>query len=57
MRELSSNEIDAVSGGVQVSAVRWALGSSPAPALLALSYFAGYKVGTLIYNTYTSFRY
>jgi len=57
MRELSNKEIATVSGGVEIVGIRMALGPSTAPALLAMSFYAGYKVGTFIYDTYTSFRY
>ncbi len=57
MRELSMSEIAAVSGGAQIVGVRLALGPSSAPGLLLTSFYLGYKVGTFIYNTYTSIRY
>ena len=61
MRELTNNEIEIVSGGIEVSgsltAVGYGFGSSPAVALLTASFFGGYKIGTFIYNTYTYFRY
>jgi len=57
MRELSNKEINAVSGGARIVGLRLALGPSSAPGLLAMSFYAGYKVGTFIYDTYTSIRY
>ena len=57
MRELSTTEINAVSGGIQIVGLRMALRSSYAVGFLATSYYVGYSIGTAIYNTYTSIRY
>lgn len=60
MRELSKTEINAVSGGLEngtVIGIRNALGPSNYLGLLSLSFYAGYRLGTAIYNTYTSLRY
>ena len=61
MRELSNNECAAITGGFEVAGpltgVRMGLGPSPAGALLTMSFYVGYQIGTAIYNTYASFRY
>jgi len=60
MRELTSNEICAVSGGVispeKIVLVRGLGGPSPL-AWLAFSFGVGYEIGTAIYNGYTALRY
>ena len=52
MRELTSREIHAVSGGVispeKVFAVRMS-GPNPAFGLLSLSFYVGYQIGTAMY--------
>ena len=62
MRELSNNEIDAVSGGVidvigPIGGISLGIRLGAVGAVLTASYYAGYAVGTAIYNTYTYFRY
>lgn len=62
MRELTSREIDAVSGGVIdqigfLTGISLGLRVGAVGAVLSASYYAGYTVGTAIYNTYTHFRY
>jgi len=61
MRELSIDEIAAVSGGlgvpVELHGIRMAMRPSNGFGLLVASFVAGYKVGTFIYDTYTSIRY
>ena len=61
MRELSKNEIDTVSGGVDVigplSGIRVGIQLGAVGAVLSGSFYAGYAVGTAIYSAYTHFRY
>jgi len=63
MRELTNNELDAVSGGVIIDEIGFLKGISfglrvgAVGAVLSASYYAGYAVGTAMYNTYTYFRY
>ena len=61
MRELSKNEIDAVSGGFDVigplTGIRMGLQLGAVGAVLSGTFYAGYSVGTAIYNAYTHFRY
>lgn len=61
MRDLSKNEIDAVSGGIDVigalTGIRMGLQLGAVGAVLTASYYAGFTVGTAMYNTYTHFRY
>lgn len=62
MRELTVQEVDAVSGGVidQIGFLRGislGLRVGAVGAVLSGSWYAGYTIGTAIYNTYTHFRY
>ena len=61
MRELSANEIDTVSGGIDVIGpmigINLGLRLGAVGAVLSGSFYAGYTVGTAIYNAYTHFRY
>ncbi len=55
MRELTIDEIDAVSGGI--TGLKMGLGPNVGLTMLAASFFAGYSIGTAIYNAYTDYRY
>ena len=61
MRELSIDEIEAVSGGYDfigpMTSIRMGLQLGAVGAVLSGSYLAGYALGTALYNTYTYFRY
>ena len=62
MRELSKQEIEAVSGGVVdhigfLKGIGFGLRVGAVGAALTASYYAGQTIGTAIYNTYTHFRY
>ena len=62
MRELSKQEIAAVSGGVIdeigfLKGIGFGLRVGAVGAVLTASYYAGHAVGTVIYNTYTDIRY
>ena len=55
MRELTIDEIDAVSGGI--TGIKMALGHNVGLTMVVASFFAGYSIGTAIYNAYTDYRY
>jgi len=62
MRELSQQEIEAVSGGVIeeigfLRGISFGLRVGAVGAALTASYYAGHALGTAIYDTYTYFRY
>ena len=62
MRELTGNEIEAVSGGVIdeigfLKGISFGLRVGAVGAVLSASYYAGYTLGTAMYNAYTHFRY
>ena len=58
MRELTTQEVNAVSGGIGgITGIRMGLGPNPAAAMLTASFYVGYAVGTAIYNTYVRMRY
>jgi len=61
MRELTSSEICAVSGGVispeKIYLIRASAGGPTPLGWLAISFGVGYEIGTVIYNTYTALRY
>lgn len=55
MRELTTDEIEAVSGGI--TPVTMMAPQSVALAMLTASFYVGYSIGSAIYNAYTNFRY
>ena len=63
MRELSYQEIEVVSGGIIIDAIGPLQGIGAGLRLgsvigiLTASYYAGYTVGSAIYETYTAIAY